>query len=414
MSSSELIAWYQSKNWEVVGRMKGLTGKRFIIASARGSSDGGDKQERYFFVGNIDAPDDDLTKLVFSVSNSALSTAHVKRLVGADREAFLLKAGLMRVREALSEDETPRNIEIQLHSQSPAAEFRVPSTSELREERKQVSKEILEVLSNRQFRGQWDAECSRDELLDEVCTTDAMLDLAINNLIDRRFIEFVDKDGGMLITSDGEDELSRIQSEEETMSVFSRVRDIVDVVKPNGERHSNLKASVDGNRIYMEAGSFPITRGDMLVRRMSNGQEERYEVLDPGFQEKHSRIPAHYQMKIKNLGLPEAAPTVASVTNNYHLIGNNSRVNHHSTDNSTNLVHTDTRVIQHLESLRSVIRELSLPEEQRTEALATVDDIETEVNSGSPRKRMINALLKSLPQLESVASIAASLSDIFK
>lgn len=152
--------------------MKGLTGKRFIIASARGSSDGGDKQERYFFVGNIDAPDDDLTKLVFSVSNSALSTAHVKRLVGADREAFLLKAGLMRVREALSEDETPRNIEIQLHSQSPAAEFRVPSTSELREERKQVSKEILEVLSNRQFRGQWDAECSRDELLDEVCTTD--------------------------------------------------------------------------------------------------------------------------------------------------------------------------------------------------------------------------------------------------
>ena len=39
---------------------------------------------------------------------------------------------------------------------------------------------------------------------------------------------------------------------------------------------------------------------------MSNGGEETYEVIYPGFNERHGGIPAHYQMDVKNLGLSEA------------------------------------------------------------------------------------------------------------
>ena len=44
----------------------------------------------------------------------------------------------------------------------------------------------------------------------------------------------------------------------------------------------------------------------MIQRKMSNGGEETYEVIDPGFHEGIGGIKAHYQMTHRKLGLPEA------------------------------------------------------------------------------------------------------------
>jgi hypothetical protein len=54
--------------------------------------------------------------------------------------------------------------------------------------------------------------------------------------------------------------------------------------------------------------------GDLIQRKMSNGGKEIYEVINPEFYEKTYSIPAHYQIKHKKLGVPEAKQAVQSIT----------------------------------------------------------------------------------------------------
>ena len=58
---------------------------------------------------------------------------------------------------------------------------------------------------------------------------------------------------------------------------------------------------------------------------MSNGAEETFLVIDPNFHEELFGMQAHYQMKVKKLGLPEAKKAIQNIT--YNISGNNARVN---------------------------------------------------------------------------------------
>ena len=66
---------------------------------------------------------------------------------------------------------------------------------------------------------------------------------------------------------------------------------------------------------------------------MANGGEETYEVIDPGFHATFHEIEAHYQARVKKLGIPEAKKAVQILTINQY--GDNSRVNQNSIDNSS-------------------------------------------------------------------------------
>jgi predicted nucleotide-binding protein len=75
--------------------------------------------------------------------------------------------------------------------------------------------------------------------------------------------------------------------------------DRVCITRANGEIISDISASVQKNKIFIQRSDVLIEVGDVVERKMSNGGIEYYEVLDPGFHEGLGGIPAGYQMSVK-------------------------------------------------------------------------------------------------------------------
>lgn len=183
------------------------------------------------------------------------------------------------------------------------------------------------------------------------------------------------------------------------------MNDAISIQKLNGEKIDGLKASVQPNQVHLDRSDVLVEVGDLIERRMSNGATETYEVLDPVFYEAFHGIPAHYQIKTKKLGVPEARARVERIT--YNISGNNARVNHGSIDNSTNTVTISSDQQDYIEALRQVIAKLDVP--QRAEAADIVDAVEANLTSRKPSKAVIATLLAALPALASISTIAASI-----
>ena len=190
------------------------------------------------------------------------------------------------------------------------------------------------------------------------------------------------------------------------MSFDDFMTDSIEVLKQNGERIQGLKASVQSKGIFLDNSSVLIEPRDLITRKMSNGGQETYEVIDPGFQEAFHGIEAHYQMQVRKLGLPEAQQRVQSIT--YNVTGNNARVNHHSTDNSVNYAAMDGPLKQQVEELRKAVEALE-DQQQRSAALDLVAATEQQLAAERPSKTVVTALLAGLPHVANITSIATSL-----
>ena len=119
------------------------------------------------------------------------------------------------------------------------------------------------------------------------------------------------------------------------MPFSNLLTDTVNVLKENGEIFNGIKASVQKSKIFIFRSDILIESGDLIQRIMSNGAEETYSVIDPGFNEKFNSIPAGYQMDVKKLGIPESKKAVQHIT--YNISGTNNRINQNSTDKSVNI-----------------------------------------------------------------------------
>lgn len=183
--------------------------------------------------------------------------------------------------------------------------------------------------------------------------------------------------------------------------------DKIKVIKADGQEVEGLKASVQSKVIYLMQSDVLIEPSDLIQRIMSNGGTETFKVIDPGFHEGVHSIPAHYQMKVQKLGIPEAEKAIQSIT--YNISGPNARVNNHSTDNSTNIVNVNQDVADHLVLLRQEIEKLVNASEERKDALEVVDAIQGQFESGSPSKAVIKTLVSALPHAGSIASIGSFL-----
>lgn len=183
--------------------------------------------------------------------------------------------------------------------------------------------------------------------------------------------------------------------------------DTIDLLKSDGTKKTGLKASVQKSKVFMDANGVLVEPQDLIIRRMSNGAEETYRVIDPGFHENFHGIKAHYQMEVHKLGLPEAKSAVQSIT--YNITGSNARVNQNSIDNSTNIVQVDARAIQYVEALRKEIDGSSLSASEKAEAKEVIDEVDSAFRSGNPKKPVVTALLKALPHVANVASIVSAL-----
>lgn len=187
------------------------------------------------------------------------------------------------------------------------------------------------------------------------------------------------------------------------MSILDRnAKDTVSLLKRDGQVFEGLKATVLEGSILLNRPDILIESKDLIRRDMSNGGQETYEIIDPRFREKVLSVGAHYNLKVKNLSVPEAEKAIQSFTVN--VTGSNARINTNTIDNSTNIYTTNPDVAEKLVELRDEVRRVGTVED-----LEIVDAIESQYQSGTPSKAVISSLLKALPAASSVASIGSFL-----
>ena len=195
-------------------------------------------------------------------------------------------------------------------------------------------------------------------------------------------------------------------------ALVSLMTNEISVLKQDGKRIDNIKASVQTYKIYIDRSDILIESGDLIQRIMSNGGKETFTVIDPGFHEKVGHIDAHYQMSVKKLGIPEANKAVESIT--YNISGENARINQNSTDNSINISNASPEVIERLGAIRAEINKLVSDDAEKTSANEIVTAIEEEFNSGSPSKTVVSTLLKGLPGVGRISSLGSFIMSWFQ
>jgi len=188
--------------------------------------------------------------------------------------------------------------------------------------------------------------------------------------------------------------------------------DTVKVLQQTGETIENVKASVQKNKIFVMRSDFLVQSGDLIQRTMSNGGEETYKVIDPGFHEGLHTIPAGYQMDVVKLGIPEAQSAIQHIT--YNISGTNNRVTQNSVDNSVNVINVNPDLQNHLNELRGEIDKLSLSTDEKSNSHEIIDSIEEHLNSQTPKKSVIHALISSLPHAEKIVSIGSGIAALLK
>ena len=195
------------------------------------------------------------------------------------------------------------------------------------------------------------------------------------------------------------------------MSIEKKMKDKVTVLKPDGTKEENIKALVLKDKIYILGKSVLLNANDFIIRHMSNGGEETYKVIVPGFMESQGSIPALYIAEVIQLGIHDAKKEIQSIT--YHVSGNNVRINQNSIDNSINTVCENPTILSLLQDLRTQIDKLSLAYEEKQNALDIVDSIETTCKTEKPSKHVVSTLLNALPQIESLTTIIATIRSFF-
>lgn len=185
--------------------------------------------------------------------------------------------------------------------------------------------------------------------------------------------------------------------------------DTITVVKRNGgARFEGIKAAVQSEEISIMQSQPFIEPNDLILRSMSNGGEETFVVLDPGFHEGLGPIPAGYRARVRKMGVPEAQSVVQSIV--YNVTGSNARINNHSVDNSTNLVQDNSdKVAQLLAELRNSMNAAQLPPADRDEALEIIDSVESQFTSDKPKRSVVRAMLNALPHVANVATTIGAL-----
>lgn len=184
--------------------------------------------------------------------------------------------------------------------------------------------------------------------------------------------------------------------------------DSISIIKPDGSRVDNLKASVQNKGIYLFRSDVLVETNDIVERKMSNGGKEEFRVIDPGFHEKIASISAHYQMKVEKLGLPSKQGTIKTIYN----IGDNAKIYNNSVDQSINIHNHNVEIVKTLDELKREIEKIS-NELQRQEALEIFDELREQCISDKPKRTILNALVNSLPPIDNIASIANSLISLF-
>ena len=142
----------------------------------------------------------------------------------------------------------------------------------------------------------------------------------------------------------------------------------IDIVAPDGTVRHRTKATVHAKSVTVPDPSLVIKPGDEIRRRIPSGIEETFEVVDPAFHEKSDIIPAHYQVEVRRKGM---FPSGQGGNYNFHVSGQNPRVNIGSHDHSTNIANQGDVFGDISTVLQSVVKNA----DELRQLLSAVDDM---------------------------------------
>jgi hypothetical protein len=163
------------------------------------------------------------------------------------------------------------------------------------------------------------------------------------------------------------------------MSIFKDFpSENVTLIKNNGERYENVEAIVQSDMILTEDTSLLIEEDDTIIRKLPNGLVDKYKVLDKGFQNAFSSMPAHYQIKVQKLtGNGKSSKDRKTVYN----LGDNSRININSDDSSINIINTESTNL--FAEIKSTVKNEVEDIAEREKLLDKIEELEKAQNSSS-------------------------------
>jgi len=189
------------------------------------------------------------------------------------------------------------------------------------------------------------------------------------------------------------------------------VRDLMNdrivVHKKDGTISGVLMAVVSRNLIVTDHNGILIEPDDLVVRKASNGSEETYQVIDPGWHEAFGGIPAGYQMKVRNLAINEAKAAMSSI--HININGSNNRFLQNSVDNSVNIHSPTEELIGIYQQLHDAVTALPLKGEEAEDAEDALVAIEQQIHNPKPNKKIIQSMLGLLPHAADVLTLGSAL-----
>jgi len=141
------------------------------------------------------------------------------------------------------------------------------------------------------------------------------------------------------------------------MSLSSFSKDIITLVKPNGEVFDDIQANVQPRVIFIHDEKLPLEENDKIYRKLPSGLVETYIVIDRGYFSGIGGIRGHYQAKVRKEGSINEEK-YKSIINVYNASGPNSRININSKDNSKNYYNDTDLLFEELKlALAGIVEE---------------------------------------------------------
>ena len=162
------------------------------------------------------------------------------------------------------------------------------------------------------------------------------------------------------------------------------LKDKIKLRKADGTEIDGISASVQSDKIFINDEKIIIDEGDILLRKLPNGKEENYEVINPEFFSDFHGIPAHYEIKVRKTTLkPKTSAIIIQANNNAH-------VNVNSVDNSVNNSFNNNLDI--FDKLKSIAETL----QDNTEILKSILEMKCSVNDKKTFKEKYNNFIQAV------------------
>lgn len=169
------------------------------------------------------------------------------------------------------------------------------------------------------------------------------------------------------------------------MGIDDLMGDDVFIVSPSGERIGPVKASVQGNKIFINDERLIIEEGGKILRPLPNGKSESYSILQVNFHKDPFGDLSHYEIRTRkdsSLVASPVGPTI-NITHSQGIQIGDGNVQH---------------VIGSLQMLAHAIDSTDAPPAQKADAKAKLKDFLshplTVAVLGSAATSLLNALQK--------------------